>query len=92
MQSIAKRGTVFIAWDDREDEPGFYFGYWDGGGDGPGNGFLGQMPETPSIEVALAWGHARAYRIRIRPSWDPAHYYSAGTERVPTLPELTRPE
>jgi hypothetical protein len=63
-----KRGVVFIAWND------LYFGYWDGGGNGPGQGFLEQMPETSSLHTALAWGHARASRIKIRPSWDPARY------------------
>jgi hypothetical protein len=50
------------------------------------------MPETPSIDVALRWGHTRSYLIKIRPSWDPAHYYSAGAEPARGLPRLERPD
>jgi hypothetical protein len=35
-----RRGIAFIAWTDNDDEPGFYSGYWDGGGHGPSEGFL----------------------------------------------------
>jgi hypothetical protein len=70
-----RRGVVFIAWSDLSPEPGFYSGYWDGGPEG----FLEQMPETASIDDAVEWGHARSDRVKIRPSWDPDHYYEAGS-------------
>ena len=98
VTEIARRGIVFIAWSDNDGEESFYFGYWDGAAFDtglPDGGFLEQMPETPSIDVALDCARARSDRIKIRPSWDPAHSYSAGP--VPTgepLPELPdqRPE
>jgi len=72
---VDRRGVVFIAWSELFPERGFYSGYWDGGPEG----FLEQMPETPSIEAALAWGRDRSDRVKIRPSWDPAHYYEGGS-------------
>lgn len=74
-----RRGVVFIAWTEFFSEPGFYSGYCDGGPEG----FLEQMPETPSIDAALEWGRERSDRVRIRPSWDPAHYYEGGAVPVP---------
>jgi hypothetical protein len=84
----ARGGIVFIAWADNHDEDDFYFGYWDGAPDG---GFLEQMPETPSLDVALEWGRARSDRVKIRPSWDPTRYFSAGSESKPGEPRLERP-
>jgi hypothetical protein len=88
VEPIARRGIVFIAWTDNEDEPGFYSGYWDGAEHGRDEGFLGQMPATPSTDEALEWARARSDRVKIRPSWDPAHYYSAGSRAVRGLPRL----
>jgi hypothetical protein len=87
-----RRGIVFIAWADNDDEPGFYWGYWDGGGHGSGDGFLEQMPETPSTRVAVDWARARSDRVKIRPRWDPAQYYSAGDFTYPNMPPLRDPE
>lgn len=92
VESIARRGIVFVAWTDNDDEPGFYSGYWDGGGHGRDQGFLGQMPETRSTDEALEWARARSDRVKIRPSWDPAHYYSAGAQVLGGLPRLERVE
>ena len=73
-------GVAFIAWSDNDDEPGFYWGYWDGA---PEGGLLEQMPETASVDVALEWERARSDRVKIRSSWHPARYYSAGTRTMP---------
>jgi hypothetical protein len=75
-----RSGVVFIAWTEGDDEPGFDWGYWDGA---PEGGLLEQMPETAAVDVALEWGRARSDRVKIRPSWDPARYYSAGTRTMP---------
>ena len=88
MASDARSGIVFIAWIDNEDESGYYSGYWDGA---PDAGFLEQMPETPSIDVAVAWGRVRADRVVVRPSWDPAQYYSAGEQSKAGEPRLDLP-
>jgi hypothetical protein len=85
--------VVFITWVDNEGELGFYSGYWDGaptGGHGPDEGFLEQMPRTSSTDDAVAWARSRSDRVNIRPSWDPAHYYSAG-EKPTRHPPLQRP-
>jgi hypothetical protein len=74
-----RRGVVFIAWSELFPERGFYSGYWDGGPEG----FLEQMPETPSIDAALEWGRERSDRVKIRPSWDSAHYYEGGSVPMP---------
>ena len=58
-------------------ERGCYWGYWDGGPEG----FLEQMPETPSIDAASNGGVTFG-PCEIRPSWDTAHYYEGGS--VPT--------
>jgi hypothetical protein len=78
-------GVVFVAWSEQDDENGYYFGYWDGGRDLM---LIEEMPEASSTESALEWARSRADRVRIRPSWDPTHYYSAGATRELRLPEL----
>ena len=88
----AKRGVVFIAWIDVDEEPGYYSGYWDGAGHGVDEGFLEQMPETSSLDTALEWARVRSDRVKIRPSWDPAQYYSAGWEAVRGVLPLQRPD
>ena len=85
------RGVVFIAWIDDDGESGFYSGYWDGGGRGA-EGLLEQMPETSSTREALDWACARSDRVRIRPRWDPARYYSAGSLVDPELPPFREPD
>jgi hypothetical protein len=87
-----RRGIVFIAWADNDDEPGFYWGYWDGVGRDADEGVLEQMPKTPSTREALEWARARSDRVQIRPRWDPAHYYSAGKFEYPNLPQLRAPQ
>jgi hypothetical protein len=88
----AKRGVVFIAWSDMDEEPSYYSGYWDGAGHGVDEGFLEQMPKTSSLDIALDWARVRSDRVKIRPSWDPEQYYSAGAQAVRGIPTLRRPD
>jgi hypothetical protein len=89
VEAGSRRGIVYIAWADLDDEPGFYFGYWDGlGRNTTGEGFIAQMPETPSTREALDWAHARSERIIVRPRWDPTQHYSAGDLEYAPLPPL----
>jgi len=79
-------GVVCIAWSELDGAEGYYLGYWDGGSDLM---VIEEMPNTPSIDVALEWARSRADRIQVRPSWDPAHSYSAGSTPRPGMPPLT---
>lgn len=92
VDASARRGIVFIAWIDNDDDPGFYSGYWDGGGRGPHEGFLGQMPETSSVETALEMGSSAGARRQDSTEVDPAGYCPAGADTEPGMPRLDRPD
>jgi hypothetical protein len=75
LERFRGSGTVFIAWLEGDL---YYSGYWDSFPEEDPPTALEQMPETPSIVEAVAWGRGRTPRVLIRPESDPEEYYWAG--------------
>jgi hypothetical protein len=72
-----RTGTVFIAWDDPGEDPG-YSAYWDSIPDEEPGFAIEDGPRTLSLSEVVEWGRRRTPRVLIRPESDPGEYYWAG--------------
>jgi hypothetical protein len=70
-------GTVFIAWDDSEEDPG-YRAYGDALPDEKPGLAIEEGPRARSLGEVVEWGRERTPRVLIRPESDPGEYYWAG--------------
>ena len=71
-------GTVFIAWDDSEEDPG-YWAYWDSIPDEKPGLAIEEGPRSGSLREVVEWGRRRTPRVLIRPESDSGEYYWAGS-------------
>ena len=89
VKLVNGRGQAYVVWDSGPDEefiarhpdqiaswdpPHYLCHHEPEGGDEAEYG-----PTTESLDDALEWARQRADEVYVRPRWDPAHYYLAGT-------------